>query len=188
MRHAWLLAVAVALAAVAASAAWADSARHARRSLGAATLATTARTRYVRRIERHRDATWRLEALMGARRTPYAGTARRARSRHYLRWVLTLWRRREARTLRRWRNPPHKLAWLCIHRYEGGWRDPGAPYYGGLQMDIAFQSAYGGRLLRAKGTADHWTPAEQMWVAERAYRSGRGFAPWPTTARACGLI
>jgi hypothetical protein len=27
-----------------------------------------------------------------------------------------------------------------------------------------------------------------MWVAERAYRSGRGFYPWPNTARACGLI
>jgi hypothetical protein len=25
-------------------------------------------------------------------------------------------------------------------------------------------------------------------VAERAYRSGRGFYPWPNTARACGLI
>ena len=34
--------------------------------------------------------------------------------------------------------------------------------------------------------ADHWTPIEQMWVAERAYRSGRGFYPWPNTARYCG--
>jgi hypothetical protein len=25
-------------------------------------------------------------------------------------------------------------------------------------------------------------------VAERAYRSGRGFYPWPNSARACGLI
>jgi hypothetical protein len=55
-------------------------------------------------------------------------------------------------------------------------------------MDIGFQQHYGGMLLRAKGTADNWTPLEQMWVAERAYRSGRGFYAWPNTARNCGLI
>ena len=81
-----------------------------------------------------------------------------------------------------------RRAWLCIHRYEGSWTDRGGPYYGGLQMDISFQQSYGWHLLRHKGTADHWTPLEQMWVAERAYRSGRGFYPWPNTARACGLI
>jgi hypothetical protein len=27
-----------------------------------------------------------------------------------------------------------------------------------------------------------------MWAAERAHRSGRGFYPWPNTARYCGLI
>ena len=27
--------------------------------------------------------------------------------------------------------------WLCIHRFEGAWNDPNAPYYGGLQMDIS---------------------------------------------------
>jgi len=55
-------------------------------------------------------------------------------------------------------------------------------------MDIGFQRTYGRRLLRRKGTADHWTRLEQMWVAERAHRSRRGFYPWPSTARACGLI
>ena len=55
-------------------------------------------------------------------------------------------------------------------------------------MDYGFMSAYGRELLLRKGTADHWTPLEQMWVAERAYRSGRGFYPWPNTARYCGLI
>ena len=39
----------------------------------------------------------------------------------------------------------------------------------------------------AEGTANNWTPMEQMWVAERAYSSGRGFGPWPNTARMCGL-
>jgi hypothetical protein len=84
--------------------------------------------------------------------------------------------------------PPHKQAWLCIHRYEASWHDSGGPYYGGLQMDYGFMARYGARLLRAKGTADHWTPAEQMWVAERAYRAGRGFGPWPSTARMCGVL
>ena len=55
-------------------------------------------------------------------------------------------------------------------------------------MNIAFQRQYGGHLLQRKGTADRWSPVEQMWVAERAYRSGRGFYPWPNTARSCGLI
>lgn len=79
-------------------------------------------------------------------------------------------------------------AFMCIHRGEGSWTDPNPPYFGGLQMDYSFMAAYGGALLRSKGTADHWTPAEQISVAIRAYYSGRGFFPWPNTARACGLI
>ena len=49
-------------------------------------------------------------------------------------------------------------------------------------MDVGFQRTYGIELYRAKGTADHWTALEQMWVAERAYQT-RGFWPWPNTAR-----
>jgi hypothetical protein len=90
----------------------------------------------------------------------------------------------------RWhaQNPPHRRQWLCIHRYEGAWTDPNPPYFGGLQMDYSFMATYGRHLLRTKGTANHWTPLEQMWVAERAHRAGRGFYPWPNTARYCGLI
>jgi hypothetical protein len=101
----------------------------------------------------------------------------------------TIWRRRAVAVRRRFAiGPPHRSAWLCLHRYEGSWRDDGAPYYGGLQMDIGFQQHYGRVLLRTKGTANHWTPLEQMWIAEKAYRAGRGFYPWPNTARYCGLI
>lgn len=85
-------------------------------------------------------------------------------------------------------NPPHKAAWLCIHRFEGSWRDDNAPFWGGLQMDYGFQRTYGSYLLSIKGTANHWNPIEQMWIAERAYRAGRGFYPWPNTARYCHLI
>jgi hypothetical protein len=98
------------------------------------------------------------------------------------------WRRIAVKS--RWlaQHPPHRRAWLCIHRYEGRWEDPNPPYYGGLQMDVVFQQRYGRGLLGRKGTADHWTPLEQMWTAERAHRSGRGFWPWPNTARYCGLV
>ena len=65
---------------------------------------------------------------------------------------------------------------MCIHRHEGPWNDPNGPYYGGLQMDLQFQRAYGAYLLRTKGTADNWTPVEQVAVAERAYKE-RGFSP-----------
>jgi hypothetical protein len=75
---------------------------------------------------------------------------------------------------------------MCIHHYEGSWTDSTGPYWGGLQMDLGFQSRYGGWLLRHKGTADHWSPMEQIWVAVRGARS-RGFSPWPNTARYCGV-
>jgi hypothetical protein len=77
---------------------------------------------------------------------------------------------------------------MCIHRFEGSWTDPGAPYYGGLQMDWTFMNTYGPDYLKAWGTADHWPPAVQIAVAMRAYLSGRGFYPWPNSARLCGLI
>lgn len=75
----------------------------------------------------------------------------------------------------------------CIHHYEGAWNDPNKPYWGGLQMDMPFQRTYGKEYLRAFGTADHWPPGIQIAVAIKAYLSGRGFGPWPNTARRCGL-
>ena len=103
-------------------------------------------------------------------------------------WLVLTWKAKAVRAWWRAARPPHRGAWVCIHSYEGAWRDPNSPYYGGLQMDITFQRQYGWRLFRRKGTADHWTPLEQMWVAERALRAGRGFYPWPVSARRCGLI
>ena len=106
----------------------------------------------------------------------------------YRLWLRDAWRIRAERARFRAHHPPHLAEWRCIHRGEGSWTDPNSPYYGGLQMDLAFQRAYGPGLLRHKGTANHWAPYEQMWVAERALRAGRGFHPWPLTARWCGLI
>lgn len=88
-----------------------------------------------------------------------------------------------------WRSglPPHYSAWLCIHSHEGSWTDTGDPYWGGLQMDQNFMNAYAPPHLLRRGWANTWSPLEQMWVAENAYRT-RGFYPWPNTARMCGLI
>lgn len=83
--------------------------------------------------------------------------------------------------------PPHYQQWLCIHSHEGSWKDANDPYWGGLQMDRDFMRAYAPKHLLRRGWANTWTPIEQMWVAENAYRS-RGFSPWPNTARYCGLL
>jgi hypothetical protein len=134
-------------------------------------------------IDRYRRKVWHWQRVMGhpvtrRLRHPPANPADR----------VPVWRRIAKRTWRRAQHPPHAPAWRCIQRFEAGWTDAGAPYYGGLQMDLGFQRRYGAYLLRRKGTANRWTPLEQMWVGERALRAGRGFYPWPNTARACGLI
>jgi hypothetical protein len=146
----------------------------------------------LKQIRRYKRQTWRWQRLMGMSRTP-AGNHTRVKNLTYRVWVRNVWHRRALRTWKRAQRPPRREAWLCIHRYERnprqGWRtNTGNGYHGGLQMDISFQRAYGRDLLRRKGTANRWTALEQMWVAERAYRAGRGFYPWPNTARACGLI
>jgi hypothetical protein len=135
------------------------------------------------RIDRYRHQVWHWQRVMGVHVT------RRLQSAppEFTQKVVA-WKRVAVNMSRRAHNPPHRLAWLCIHRYEATWTDPNPPYYGGLQMDMGFMGTYGAGLLHSKGTANHWTPLEQMWVAERALRAGRGFYPWPNTARYCGLI
>jgi hypothetical protein len=136
-----------------------------------------------RAIDRYRHRTWHWQRVMGRRVTL---TLHHPPTTPLMR--IAVWKRIALRTKRIALHPPHLGAWLCIHRYEGAWNDPYGPYYGGLQMDVSFQSAYGRQLLARKGTADHWTPLEQMWVAERALQAGRGFSAWPNSARACGLL
>jgi Transglycosylase-like domain len=155
--------------------------------------ATSSRTTVVAQIDEARAQTWRWQRLMGKPRTPTRYSERRGTSWAYRVWLRNLWEKRAHAAARRAANPPHRAGWLCIHRHERnpaqGWSTrTGNGFYGGLQMDISFQRAYGADLLRRKGTADRWSPLEQMWVAERAHRSGRGFYPWPNTARYCGLI
>jgi hypothetical protein len=135
-----------------------------------------------------RKATWRWERLMRRPRSKTSRSAERSNDANQRRSVLAMWKRKAALRKQQAHHPPRLGAWLCINRFEGPWNDPHAPYYGGLQMDLSFQRTYAPELVRKKGTADNWTPIEQIWVAERAYRSGRGFTPWPNTARFCGLL
>jgi hypothetical protein len=115
--------------------------------------------------------------------------------------LLRLWQRRSAQAAlavalhaHRAAVRPSVPAWLkraffCIHRYEAAWNaNTGNGYYGGLQMDVSFQAHYGAGYLTRYGTADRWPVWAQVATAARAYRAGRGFWPWPNTARACGLI
>ena len=142
----------------------------------------------VRQIEHYRAVTWRWQRIMSRPFTRGSSSYRTDPGVRYRRWIRNLWRVRAVRAGRQALHPPYRSAWLCIHRYEASWRDGGAPYYGGLQMDLSFQRRYAPRLYRLKGTADHWTPLEQIWAAERARRSGVGFTAWPNTARICGVL
>jgi hypothetical protein len=183
MRSACLLALAL----LAVSLVPAATAREVHRTQRVPPVSPAKMAALLKRIALHREETWRWQRVMHHPRTPFSNSVHQIRSVAYRQWVVNLWQQRALEARLQALNPPHKRQWLCIHRYEGSWRDPAGPYYGGLQMDLEFQSTYGRHLLRAKGTADHWTPLEQMWVAERAYRT-RGFWPWPNTARYCGLL
>lgn len=179
----FLTGLACAFALVYALGAWAQSGGDDTAAASADTKARDWRQVKARRlIATYRRQTWYWQRVMGARVTlslRHAAAEPAARA--------AAWKRVATSTKRVALHPPHLRAWLCIHRYEGAWNDPNPPYYGGLQMDLGFQQSYGARMLARKGTADHWTPLEQMWVAERAWRAGRGFTAWPNTARVCGV-
>jgi hypothetical protein len=144
-------------------------------------------TYWTRHIRQSRAATRRWLAVM--RGGPVVQDASRdlsGRSLAGLPRLAQVWRHREHAAWWQATHPPELRGWTCIHRYEGSWTDSGGPYYGGLQMDLSFQATYGGWLLRHRGTADHWSPLEQIWTAVRAWRV-RGFSPWPSTAHYCGM-
>ncbi len=109
--------------------------------------------------------------------------------------TLRLWQRRSAAAaLGVSRHEPAipavlHASFLCIHRFEGAWdSNTGNGYYGGLQLDLTFQSRYGPEFLDRWGTADNWPVWAQLQTAVRAFQSGRGYTPWPNTARFCGLL
>jgi hypothetical protein len=115
---------------------------------------------------------------------------------------LTFWARVDRRTKRLARVPlsvriPRWHEWQCIARYESttDWKmsptsspPSGGEYWGGLQMDGEFMQTYGADMIRRHhgGLANTWTSAEQIVVANRAWKT-RGYQPWPNTSRDCGL-
>jgi hypothetical protein len=151
------------------------------------TIGADALAYYGTEISRFTKETWRWQRLTGAKLTPAPTRTLSGLTPTAVQRTATEWRIRLAEAHDNALHPPHLKQFLCIHRYEGSWTDTGEPYYGGLQMDRGFQQTYGGRLYATKGTADHWTPIEQIWVAEKALKS-RGYWPWPNTARYCGLL
>jgi hypothetical protein len=178
--------LAVALAVVAAASALAAASAPPKRRALPPPVQTTKAPQVPRRanpavVRRLRGNVWRWQAVMGLRRTHFTARLRTIRALRY-------WRMQAHRVRRLAAHPPHRRGWVCIHRYEGSWHDSGDPYWGGLQMDRGFMRAYAPRVLLRRGWANRWTALEQMWVAERAHRSGRGYWPWPNTARFCGLL
>jgi hypothetical protein len=150
----------------------------------------------VRRIAYQRDLAWSLQRVYPGRQTAASDSFRTTRSADYRRWVLHLWQRRAADAAlavsthvpERAATAPLVAGFMCIHRYEGAWNaNTGNGYYGGLQMDWSFMRRHGSDFLTRWGTADRWPAWAQIEAAARAHRSGRGFAPWPNTARYCGL-
>src|SRR4029453_7842803 len=122
-------------------------------------------------VRRLRRTVWHWQAVMGKRRTTAKSSLRTVSALRY-------WRGQPRSVARVASHPPHKTGWLCIHRYEGRWSDSDDPYWGGLQMDRGFLQSYAPGVLLRRGWANRWTALEQMWVAERAHRSGRGYWPW----------
>ena len=159
----------------------------------ASATASSTRIAQIEEIDALRTETWRWQSLMRKPRTPTAFTERRTSDASYLRWVRNLWQRAprapSARPSTR-RTAPSGSASTATSatRARAGARAPATATTAACRWTSTSSATYGRELLRRKGTANKWTPVEQMWVAERAYRSGRGFYPWPNTARYCGLI
>jgi hypothetical protein len=148
------------------------------------TIGPAALAHYRAEVARFKRETWHWQRVMGVQPTR---AARQTVAQLSVKQSAERWHRRLVQVRRRAQHPPHMAQFLCIHHYEASWTDAGSPYYGGLQMDAGFQQTYGGWLLANKGTADRWTPLEQIWAAEKAYTS-RGFRPWQNTAALCGLL
>lgn len=79
----------------------------------------------------------------------------------------------------------------CVVNGEGWWTtNTGNGYYGRFQADTSFAKTYNPAAARAHGPyayAPAWSPSEQVLMGYRGWRA-RGYSPWPTTGRRCGLI
>jgi hypothetical protein len=97
-------------------------------------------------------------------------------------------RMRQESAAGRWYQSPRAWLWYKVNSHEcwNTWDcNTGNGYYGGLQMDRAFQRTYNPLAYQLWGTADNWPIGAQMLAADRAYGS-RGLNPWPSSQRAYG--
>lgn len=147
-----------------------------------------------RAIVWYRGRTWDWQARHDVPRTA-TGHAERSPSCRYAAWSAALWRDRARAARERYRAWFRRTyeKWRCVHEREAAWNDQHPPHYGGLQFDDDFQHTYGPRFVGRWGDAGNWPVYAQLLAAERAYRGyagygGRGFTPWPNTARMCGLL
>ena len=76
-------------------------------------------------IAGYQKATWRWQRVMGVTPVQTEGRLLAAMSIADVQRAVRLWQRRAAAARRLAEKPPHLSAWLCIHRYEGSWRDGG---------------------------------------------------------------
>jgi Transglycosylase-like domain len=87
---------------------------------------------------------------------------------------------------RHWQPPRSWLpSALCVHRGEspGSWStNTGNGFYGGMQFALTTWYAVGGRIR-----PDLASEREQLYRSWLLWRLD-GWAPWPNTARACGLL
>lgn len=156
---------------------------------------------HVKGVYYYRGVTRFYEKKLGIKPSKSNFNASKVRSCRYTLWVAHHWHHRAVRAKHMYVEHLKELQrqqvalgsltsdWACIHRYEGAWNaNTGNGYYGGLQMNIAFQTLYGGEFLKRWGTANNWPVWAQVTAANRAKNSGRGYYPWPNTAHACGLI
>lgn len=142
------------------------------------------------RVASQRSLTWRWQSQSLTNRTPTVYQEKQATGLAYLRYLTGVWAKRYLVARQLAMNPPHRWLWMCIHSKEGNWNDPNAPYYGGLQMGHWFMDTYAAQLRQSLGTANNWSPLQQMWVAEKAfqredYSRSWLFRQWPNTAPPC---
>lgn len=196
--------VVVGLVSTAATSARGDTSPSSPRTVASGVLTQAPSPRAERRCRPARQAvpfyrrnTWTVQARFLedlADRTPIV----RGKSCHWARFAANTWVARFRSALRGHKRYLQSLLarrsqllyekWRCIHEHEGAWNaNTGNGYYGGLQMDVSFQRAYGPEFMSRWGTADRWPVWAQIEAAERAY-AVRGFSPWPNTARMCGQL
>ena len=156
--------------------------------------AASTRTAMIAEIDELRRATWHWQKLMGKPRTPTKYEERRTRDDDYRRWVreplaATRTDRPSAAPRIRPTAPTGSASTATSAiRTRAGVRAPGTGTTAGCRWTSPSSAPTDASCCAARAPQTAGAAVEQMWVAERAYRSGRGFYPWPNTARSCGLI